>query len=870
VCYYLRMKFFSRIFLFATLFFVLSFLPTPTFAAQTSCTWTKTTSGGWTEPANWSCGVVPNGAQYDVTICNASAAAAITVTATTSITVGRLTVGSPGGANSSCNTRVHTLDVNGVGLTIENSDGWTSGAGDLQLGANGVIQAGTGTWTVKGNANINQGSSTATNRPFLTAETSTFVFTTGTQSVNQTGVQQTGGGFYNLTIAPTAATTTLGGTITVTNVLTGSGGGIAASSTAPTLTLTGVGTPFVKGGSYFTGIPAVYTGCSANKNIAGGGYASLTIGVTVGTCSIATTTLLGNVSIGGGLTFYGDTGQAADVQTLDTGGYDLSVTGTTTLGTPIVTVYLPARIYVTGNSTLSLGSLAPFYTSPCSACGTSLDAGIWITNGNTVNISGNVYLSTNAYEGVAGASGAGMIFNAGTSTVNFTGTTTQILGFVDYSNATPQSFYNVVVNNTGSNGNNSALFGDQGGYTIPDIHIQNTLTLTDGVLDFAQGNAGNVSVGGNLTVNGSGASINSNADANRLIFDGTTTYTDSTNAFDLGDIYVASSTAAATFTLGSNATSTYLHLGTGETLDLGSYTLNLSNTSATTTPLVLLGTFTPNTGTVKYKGTSSTIAPALYYNLNTENAGKLYTIAASSTVTNNLTNTAGTLLLSGATTTVIGTITNADTIRESTGVLSKAATSLALDNTAYTTGDTMTLTLIDQDGNLVGTSTQSLAGTTVTVSSGADSETITLTETGNATYTFTGTLPIANATVSANDGTLQVSSAGTITVAYIDPQDYTDTSATDTATVTVASSGGGGGGSSGSSSSGGGVVLFAPYNPGATVGSQTQTPPAVEPPPPAQNTNTSSSGGISSALRAEITPVIAILLTGPIYTNLWD
>jgi peptidoglycan hydrolase-like protein with peptidoglycan-binding domain len=107
-------------------------------------------------------------------------------------------------------------------------------------------------------------------------------------------------------------------------------------------------------------------------------------------------------------------------------------------------------------------------------------------------------------------------------------------------------------------------------------------------------------------------------------------------------------------------------------------------------------------------------------------------------------------------------------------------------------------------------------------------------------------------------------------VAYIDPQDYTDTSATDTATVTVASSGGGGGGSSGSSSSGGGVVLFAPYNPGATVGSQTQTPPAVEPPPPAQNTNTSSSGGISSALRAEITPVIAILLTGPIYTNKTD
>jgi hypothetical protein len=88
-----------------------------------------------------------------------------------------------------------------------------------------------------------------------------------------------------------------------------------------------------------------------------------------------------------------------------------------------------------------------------SSRGTSLDAGIWITNGNTVNISGNVYLSTNAYEGVAGASGAGMIFNAGTSTVNFTGTTTQILGFVDYSNATPQSFYNVVINNTGSNGN---------------------------------------------------------------------------------------------------------------------------------------------------------------------------------------------------------------------------------------------------------------------------------------------------------------------------------------------------------------------------------------------------------------------------------
>jgi hypothetical protein len=272
-----------------------------------------------------------------------------------------------------------------------------------------------------------------------------------------------------------------------------------------------------------------------------------------------------------------------------------------------------------------------------------------------------------------------------------------------------------------------------------------------------------------------------------------------------------------------------------------------------------VGSLTPGTGTVKYKGTSSTIAPALYYNLNTENAGKLYTIAASSTVTNNLTNTAGTLLLSGATTTVLGTITNSDTIRESTGVLSKAATSLALDDTTYSVGETMTITLVDQDGNTVGTSTQTTTGTTVTISSGADSETVTLTETGNATYTFTGTLPIANATASANDGTLQVSSSGTITVAYVDPEDYTDTAATDTASITISSSGGGS--SSSSSSSGGGVVLLAPYNPGGTVGNTPQTPITPTPTEPA------SPADPLASIRAIINPIIASLLTGPIQLN---
>jgi hypothetical protein len=197
---------------------------------------------------------------------------------------------------------------------------------------------------------------------------------------------------------------------------------------------------------------------------------------------------------------------------------------------------------------------------------------------------------------------------------------------------------------------------------------------------------------------------------------------------------------------------------------------------------------------------------------------------------------------------VIGSISNSGTITESTGVLKKASTSLSLNTSEYVAGNTISITLIDQDENLLGTSADTVGGITATISSGSDSETITLTENGNSTATFTGTLSTSATTgTGVNDGVLYVPTSGDFTITYVDPNDSSDTRSI-ARTISVASPGAV-------------IIGFLGTNNTLTTTPQTPLIPTPTPETPATTTDPLAS------IRAIINPIIASLLTGPIQLN---
>lgn len=160
-------------------------------------------------------------------------------------------------------------------------------------------------------------------------------------------------------------------------------------------------------------------------------------------------------------------------------------------------------------------------------------------------------------------------------------------------------------------------------------------------------------------------------------------------------------------------------------------------------------------------------------------------------------NNGGTLGVStGKTLIVSGSMANSGTITE-TGIIKHAATSVKLTDssgtevTSIAPGNSLYVTLVDEDENLNGTSADTAAGVTVTSSSG-DSEsfsgTYILTETGNATETFRNATAIAttiyDGSATSNDGILEFIAGETLTIRYTDSEDSTDNSASDTTATT--------------------------------------------------------------------------------------
>ncbi len=372
-------------------------------------------------------------------------------------------------------------------------------------------------------------------------------------------------------------------------------------------------------------------------------------------------------------------------------------------------------------------------------------------------------------------------FTAGTSTVLFSaGSTNSTLDAGSLSN----QFFNLTIDKT------AGLI-----VTLQDaIDVNGDLTVTTG--KFRANSLFDVNLAGNLTITANGDWLQ----GDDVIFDkvGTQTYTNNqATSSSIGRIAVSS---GSTLTLAGSADPirfATITINSGGTLSVGAGNETiLLPTGGTWTNN---GAFTEGTGTVKFAGTGTISSAETFYNLTSNTTGVL-AINENTTVTGAFTvdasGDAATIALNKTLTIPsTGSMSNSGTITE-TGKIIHPATSVKLTDssgtevTSVAPGNSLYVTLVDEDENLVGSSANTAAGVTVTSSSGdseAFSGTYILTETGNATETFRNSTAIAttiyDGSATANDGTLEMTAGETLTISYTDSEDSTDNSASDTAAV---------------------------------------------------------------------------------------
>ncbi|MDD5354818.1 MAG: peptidoglycan-binding protein [bacterium] len=234
----------------------------------------------------------------------------------------------------------------------------------------------------------------------------------------------------------------------------------------------------------------------------------------------------------------------------------------------------------------------------------------------------------------------------------------------------------------------SATLGGTGTTTPYDLTIAGTsVTL-----------AGNVTTTNQLTIN-SGSTLSASSYEIALIKDsgtplmvngtftagtGKVIYTGATSAFVATTTFY-NLTIATAATLSGNATTTNLLIIDADKSLAGS-TFQLALTKASGTPLTVNGTFTCNTGEVRYTGaTSAFVATTTFYHLTINTDG---TFSGNATVGGNLTvNSGKTLALSTYNLSVAGNLSNSGTITQSAGTVTMSGT----DATLGSSGGSMTL-----------------------------------------------------------------------------------------------------------------------------------------------------------------------------------
>lgn len=293
--------------------------------------------------------------------------------------------------------------------------------------------------------------------------------------------------------------------------------------------------------------------------------------------------------------------------------------------------------------------------------------------------------------------------------------------------------------------------------------------------------------------------------------------------------------SAGTMNLGNIAVSSTMIIPAG-------YSLTVTRPSVTTTLAYIRvdgGTFTvastddtkliavtnnqyrfASTSTVAFTGSGDLPSNYVYAgNVTVSASGQTFTFTASTTVMGTLTVGSGTTLVVETsrelTVPAVGGIVNNGTITEN-GTIISPHSSLQFVNgggsqqstITYRAGDLLYVEVTDEDGNLNGASTESMAANTNQIrlySNTGDAESVLMTETSAASGVFRGSVTIrgTNSPV-VGDGILDMTGNGNLSVAFVDATNTTDAATT---TISVVSQGSNASGSASGSSVVGSVTI---------------------------------------------------------------
>ncbi len=347
-------------------------------------------------------------------------------------------------------------------------------------------------------------------------------------------------------------------------------------------------------------------------------------------------------------------------------------------------------------------------------------------------------------------------------------------------------------------GTSSTIWLTSGSLSVGTTTIKELASTT---ISSLTGATSTVTLTGDVTF-GSGATYNSPVNSTTTI-NGTTqtntVYATSTTG-TIGYLVFGGTKGGTTNLQGGALVSNRLSIAAGRTLDAeGSViTLSGSNSNSSTFPLEVTGTFTYATSTVTYSGTgATTIASTTYYKLSvTGSATK--TLGGNATVTNTATIGSGaTLAISTYTMTATGaTWTNSNIVTKGTGgKITKASASQFDDGSiakSSFSGDdrnTVYVRVTDTSLNFLVATAETQTVTITAKSLISDTETVTLTETAVDSGIFSGGVIFGMSGTNVSNQ-LDYQGPGTLTFAFTDSQDSSDTGS-GTGTFTGTAPGGG-------------------------------------------------------------------------------
>jgi hypothetical protein len=614
-----------------------------------------------------------------------SGSGAKTLTGITAVT-GNLALSGTATATTGANLVVTgTLTVgDGTTLTLGAFTFETDGTATIGGGASGIFTATSGTAiTLKGNLSIASGATWTK----MTSGTVTF-----SKGAAQTITDSTSGqdlGVVALTTASTSVSTNSNIKLTSLNI----GGSTTFDATGDTILFTGSGTagsrPLVNSGTLTTTSSTFdFEGTAATDvETTSVTYNNLSVGVSAGRAGGVTFTLNGSTTVSGLLTVGNSGSTSADTLALGATTLTLSGSSSTPLtlagsskglisaGTSTVqytgtSAILAATTF--NNLTLGTGSTA---SSTIPAGGITINGNLAIGNNSTVTKGGTVTFSKGGTQtwtdSNATANDLGAVVTATASTNLQLGSSVKAtsLNFVSTTTFTPGA-------NTLELTGSSTPFTVGGTFTATSSTIKysgatptvtnttyNNLTLACGTSCTMP--ASNLTLNGNLLVNGTAIT----KAAGVIIFmkpgGGTQTLTDTTGS-DLGSIQLTASGGVTTLSLSSSVKLTGITVDSSQVFTTGANTITFTGTTPVT------GSFTPSTSsTIAYvpsqaSGTVTLPANFTYYNLTLNKASNTFRPASGTlATTNNLNVTAGTLDLAtnnntttiGGTTTIDGTLT---------------------------------------------------------------------------------------------------------------------------------------------------------------------------------------------------------------------